>query len=206
MIETTITKICTRCDIEKVLDSFSRHKNGKYGRCSICKECRKIELKDYNKEYYYKNQERLLEQKKQHRLDNVDKYKEKDKLYYNKNKDDPEFKQNRREYRLENQDRIKEIGRVWREVNKPKRRAAEQKREADKRNATPRWADRWFIDEIYELSYLRSRLTGVQWHVDHIVPLKSDLVCGLHCEQNLRVITAFENISKKNRYWPDMPT
>jgi hypothetical protein len=41
--------------------------------------------------------------------------------------------------------------------------------------------------------------------VDHIIPLKSDFVCGLHCHTNLRVITAEENKAKNNRYWPDMP-
>lgn len=41
--------------------------------------------------------------------------------------------------------------------------------------------------------------------VDHIVPLTSDLGCGLHWEGNLQVIPAAANLAKKNFWWPDMP-
>jgi hypothetical protein len=35
--------------------------------------------------------------------------------------------------------------------------------------------------------------------------LRSELVCGLHCEANLQIISAFDNQSKRNYRWPDMP-
>lgn len=75
-----------------------------------------------------------------------------------------------------------------------------------KRNACPGWADQILIEEAYHLAQLRTKATGIQWHVDHIVPLQSSLVCGLHVENNLQVIPAAMNLSKSNRYWPDMPT
>jgi 5-methylcytosine-specific restriction endonuclease McrA len=82
-------------------------------------------------------------------------------------------------------------------------RASAAERRAAKRQASPLWLsedDKWLLKEIYEVASLRSKLTKVNWHVDHIVPLKHDSVCGLHVPWNLQVITAAQNISKHNRF------
>jgi hypothetical protein len=42
--------------------------------------------------------------------------------------------------------------------------------------------------------------TGIVHHVDHIVPLKSPTVCGLHCEANLRVLQKTDNLKKGNKH------
>ncbi len=70
--------------------------------------------------------------------------------------------------------------------------------------ATATWADNFLIKEMYHLAKLRTQMLGFRWHVDHIVPLKSKFVCGLHCEANLRVIPGAANLAKGNRFWPDM--
>jgi hypothetical protein len=80
-------------------------------------------------------------------------------------------------------------------ANKAKRRSSEIKR-------TPSWlnAGHWFeIESIY--AYCASlRYIGLDYHVDHIVPLQGKNVSGLHMPWNLQIIHATENFQKGNRH------
>lgn len=58
----------------------------------------------------------------------------------------------------------------------------------------PPWADMGAIAAIYK----QAKALGKT--VDHIVPLNNRLVCGLHCEANLRIISAEENRKKGNKF------
>jgi len=66
--------------------------------------------------------------------------------------------------------------------------------------ANPKWANRFFISEIYDLAERRTKATSFKWEVDHIIPLKHPLVCGLHVEHNLQLLPARENLLKGNRF------
>ncbi len=68
------------------------------------------------------------------------------------------------------------------------------------RLATPPWVDSRKIREIYAARVQIEIETGVPHDVDHIVPLVSRKVCGLHCEANLRIVPATENRSKSNKF------
>lgn len=66
--------------------------------------------------------------------------------------------------------------------------------------ATPVWANKDAIKEVYKAAVALTELTGKKYEVDHIVPLTSKLVCGLHVEHNLRVVTFEENRKKYNSF------
>lgn len=89
-------------------------------------------------------------------------------------------------------------------ANRDKSAAWSAKRRAVKLLATPKWANNEAVQLIYTKSQRLSVWLDVEYHVDHIVPLQSKFVCGLHCEANLQIIVGVENISKLNRHWPDM--
>ena len=71
--------------------------------------------------------------------------------------------------------------------------------------AWPEWCatDPAYHDIVAE--WRRQRRRGRDVVIDHIVPLCSSLVCGLHVPWNLRIITAAENAKKSNKWWPGCP-
>ena len=104
-----------------------------------------------------------------------------------------------REWIASNRRERQEYMRVWSRENAPGINARVAKRRAAKLRATPAWADQEKIKAIYAEARRLTKETGIRHEVDHIYPLQSDMVCGLHCEANLRVVTEFENIQKLNR-------
>ena len=166
--------------------------------------------------YYSKNKDAVLERKKYHKkpdpekkkewnskwLENnpsyfSDRYQDKKEEIAKKRKEfaekNPELvKEWKRKERIKNSEDYNRRLREWKARNPGKVGAWGSKRRATLMRAIPPWADLKAIEVIYE-----SCPDG--YHVDHYYPLKSPTVCGLHCETNLRIISADENLRKHNR-------
>jgi hypothetical protein len=70
------------------------------------------------------------------------------------------------------------------------------------KNATPLWLtyqQKQDIRNLYQIAITMTKTTGERYVVDHIVPLISPDVCGLHVPWNLRVITQEANLKKSNK-------
>ena len=175
-------------------------------------------LRAYRASYYAKNRERIKAYNARYRVEQKDKYDAQQLSYRKRNMENKRLAAAKwraanpgrqismqAQWRADNQERFKKRIKMWNQANKDKCNAWVARRRSAKFRATPKWANAFFISEAYHLAALRTKATGFAWHVDHIVPLRSKLVCGLHVEHNLQVIPASQNSRKKNYYWPNMP-
>lgn len=181
-----LTKVCTKCKVEKPTESFPKDKRRKDGLFSWCKSCKSVS----DGAVYSKNRNRILDRHKRYYLENKQQLLEYQSDYYNTNKSHIRSIQKAyfKKYVKENADLIN---------------ARTALRHASKLRATPPWASKEHVESFYIISSLL-RDAGHDVHVDHIVPLQSNKVCGLHCEANLQLLSANDNLSKGNRHWPDM--
>lgn len=99
-------------------------------------------------------------------------------------------------------DRVYEINRRWWVDNPAKTSGYKQKRRAANAKAyfSPTECDEFLLTEVYALRDMRTASTGIKWEVDHVIPLVSGEVCGLHTWWNLRVIPMRENRVKSNKF------
>jgi len=170
-------KRCTKCQDIKPLEGFSVRRASPDGLCPKCKDCYKIYATAWREE-------------------NPDSFKD----YYAGKKE--ELNANFKAWREENAESRAEYMAQWLRENRALANEKAMRRVASKRRATPKWANRERMVEFYKEAERLTAETGVPHNVDHIYPLQGKIVCGLHCEANLNVITQFENIQKLNR----MPT
>lgn len=215
-------KNCTKCNLEKELVLFSKNKNTKDGLFAHCKDCVKLkyieekpERSEKAKEWWVKNKENQKDKRKKYRESNREKLTESRRKYQKKTKiKQAEYSRN---WRKRNPERAKEVFNKWAKANPDKVKANNKnyaikyrakvcekanRRYAKKLNAMPKWLTKEHINqikEIYEECARQTAETGVEYNVDHIIPLQSDFICGLHVPWNLRIITKIENVKKGNK-------
>jgi 5-methylcytosine-specific restriction endonuclease McrA len=119
------------------------------------------------------------------------------KRYYDNNKELVKLKalgrsnEDRRRYRN-----------AWKDRNPLEVKASTKHRRDKHKQATPKWLTlehKAAIKKLYIDAMTVSKITGVPYVVDHIVPLRGQDVCGLHVPWNLQVMSREENLKKSNK-------
>lgn len=219
--ERPTTKMCTDCSKFKELSFYGKNGKSKDGYLGQCKECRKLKrsnLKNTNPEAYSNALEASKAVKERLGKDHLKISKLKWNVANNehvvsyrrkKYLEDPEGQRNRaREYRKANPQKHLASVYSWMSRNPNKVRATKRighaKRRAIKKERHVAWANTKDIRLIYQQAHNLTLLTGIAFHVDHIIPLSGKNVSGLHVESNLQILTAHDNIAKHNNFVDDI--
>ena len=172
-------KYCPKCTDIKKLHKFSNStRSEKSTYQNYCKGCNSSYVKElgFNTKKYQSKREYDKSQKKKDYMKKYDLVNKKTKSEY------------RKKFRKENKERLA-----------PLERYRANKRRAMKYNATPSWSQDDKIAVLYEKAKWLESLTGLKYHVDHIIPLQGKNVCGLHVWENLQILEMKLNISKSNK-------
>jgi hypothetical protein len=151
-----------------------------------CKSCRSVYRHGIKTAWYARNRNYARAKTREWREQNTER-----KQAYRK----AEYAKNASEAKL--------AAKVYRKKHPHKLNHWVRMRQCAKMQRTPIWLnseEKWMISEIYELAKLRTKCTGIAWHVDHIVPLRGKTVSGLHVPLNLQVIPESVNKVKRNYF------
>ena len=161
-----------------------------------CPECARVSWKNYSN----KNKEKKKKYHKEWYKKNKKQKNAANKTWQQNNKE--RQKNYQKEWYRINKDKRRAVGKKWEQNNKDKVNASKAKRRALEKQAIPTWANLRAIRSLYRKAIELTKTTGVKHEVDHIYPLQSKYMCGLHVETNLQILTKAENSAKSNRTWP----
>lgn len=181
-------KLCPSCSCEKEAQDFSKDKTRKDGLARSCKPC----MKEYRSSWLpTKTAAERAQMKADVRLWGKQNHARKQEL-------DRKYRKSQR-YKDAQNNYLKR----WRPNNKHAINAINAARRAALKNAVPTWFEHEKVKEVYQQAAELSSVFGVQLEVDHIIPIVSDTVCGLHCWHNLQVLEKGLNLQKTNKYQQD---
>jgi hypothetical protein len=136
MDDTNLSKICTKCKIEKPVSEFSKNKSLKSGLQSQCKVCNSESNHEYrrtnqkkeserNRKYREANKDIIKERNRKHRESNLKEVRALERKYYANNTD--KVKKARQEYYKINKEQIGKRQRKYDVENREKVRARQRK-------------------------------------------------------------------------------
>lgn len=191
-------KTCSNCKCEKDTQEFYKNPHTKDGFNTFCKECHKATGRVYKRNKWQDPNFHAAEllRKRAYRDRNRAAHSQYMKQWHTKNEDA------QREYRLQNADRMRDAYQQYVQLNRHKILARTRMYQSAKQNRTPQWlddVDKFEMECIYEYCGAL-RKVGLDYQVDHEIPLRGDLVSGLHTPNNLRVIPTSINRMKSNKF------
>jgi len=207
-------KKCCRCNTIKPKTEFYKCNKAKDKLQSSCKTCKKkfnntrnnpvtVDYKVCNYCNVNKHQSEFRRNKTssdglRHECKSC-KY-EQDRKYRQENWD--KIYPKKRQYAIKNRDELNRKGRERYHSNLDKYRAISNFYEQARRQSQPKWAldykEEW--DNLYNKRIELEKETNNKYHIDHIIPVIHDKVCGLSVPWNYQVITEEENIRKSNKF------
>lgn len=163
--------------------------------------------KEYFKQRYLRDREKLLARSKELYRANPEKKKEVARKWYADNKEyvaargkvyrektKERRKETQKKYQKNNKEAIAKKKATYAKNNKGLVQSIKARYRASKLQRTPSWSDTELIKDSYkEAAYF-------QMEVDHIIPLQGKLVSGLHVWDNLQLLSKEDNCKKGNSY------
>lgn len=151
-------------------------------------EAEKLKHNEYMRKWRLKNAAKNAAYNREYAKKNADKWKE-----YRK-KDN----ERRKKDKARNPEKYLKYFREYRDKDRVSYRLRASKRRAALLQRIPPWADFKKIRLIYAECERLSKETGVEYQVDHVIPLLGKTVSGLHVHNNLQIISAIDNQRKGN--------
>lgn len=206
MSESSLKK-CSKCKEEQEQSDFHKDRTKNDGRSATCKSCAKKRSKTYYhantdkvKKYRQNNKEKIDITRKKYVAENKEKIASVKKDYAERNKE--HLAKAKKKWRENNKDRDDLNHKKYRQENRGRVNATNSRRRAAKLQATPKWITQ---EQLKEIDEIYQDVQDIQWlaeeklHVDHIYPLQGKTMCGLHVPENLRIVSASENLKKSNK-------
>lgn len=199
-------KNCFKCKTHKDVSLFTTNKEAKDGLHSWCRECVNAHRSKRKNKYKIRA--------KQYRIENAKKIREKKREYYSTQRGkllksimDKKYREKYKLILIKKRKALRqnhpEIIKKWKkndyEKNRHKYMEASYRRYYKRKDLTPKDADMQIIKSIYKKAQTLTLQTGIAHEVDHVIPLSRG---GFHHQNNLQILTIYENRSKGNKLLP----
>ncbi|WP_043421641.1 hypothetical protein [Azonexus hydrophilus] len=112
-------------------------------------------------------------------------------------------KRERAEWEAKNQHIIQQVEDDLDQLVGTRRTRLSARRRYAEKQAKPKWFEADKVKMMYEKRDELNERLGLKLEVDHIIPIQSSTVCGLHCWANLQLLDADLNGVKTNDYQQD---